>query len=212
MTSSPYADFLEQPDIKYYGGSEPSKCLLAMSKTLCELLVKYRIKSKGSRHIELPGNPSDIAPLVKQTSDLTTGIKDSSDHVEKMARQPETGERIGELRKDAQLQNIGSKINDEKKALLVKFIDNEKLDTGSSLKSASDMSSIERKTLSPSAFKKKYTWDSIDSPMVAQIKQKSRLQRQESEGEILSAKRKETPDFFTDLAEGEKDIVEEWAC
>ena len=55
MTSSPYADFLEQPDIKYYGGSEPSKCLLAMSETLCDLLVKHRIPSSGSRHIKLPG-------------------------------------------------------------------------------------------------------------------------------------------------------------
>jgi hypothetical protein len=54
-TSNPYADFLEQPDIKYYTKSRPSECLLTLSKTLCDPIVLSRIPSMGSRHIKLPG-------------------------------------------------------------------------------------------------------------------------------------------------------------
>ena len=54
-TSNPYEDFLKQPDIKLYTKSRPSECLLALSKTLCDPVVLYRIPNMGSRHIKLPG-------------------------------------------------------------------------------------------------------------------------------------------------------------
>jgi hypothetical protein len=54
-TSNPYSDFLEQPDIKYFSKSGPSKCLLALSKTLCDPVVLFRSKSLGNRHNKLTG-------------------------------------------------------------------------------------------------------------------------------------------------------------
>jgi hypothetical protein len=54
-TSNPYADLLEQPDIKCFSKSGPSKCLLALSKTLCDPVILSNSKSMGSRHIKLTG-------------------------------------------------------------------------------------------------------------------------------------------------------------